>query len=124
MNTHNIWATSLENLFMPYVTNKGTDQPAHPRSLISAFVVHCLDSIIPLVSISSFKPLAGLCSCAGRFGSTLVANDEDRFSRDEAHMFLWRIVDNYPFIIVKYPPYLFLWVESISEGLLLRMFIH
>ena len=33
---------------MPYANNKGTDQPAHPRSLISAFDVHRLDSIIPL----------------------------------------------------------------------------
>ena len=36
---------------MLYANNKGADQPAHPRSLISAFVVGCLDSIIPLVSI-------------------------------------------------------------------------
>ena len=33
---------------MPYANNKGTDQPAHPRSLISVFVVRCLDSIISL----------------------------------------------------------------------------
>ena len=32
--------------FMPYVNNKGADQPAHTRSLISTFVVRCLDSII------------------------------------------------------------------------------
>ena len=32
---------------MPYANNKGTDQPAHPRSLISAIVVRCLDSVIP-----------------------------------------------------------------------------
>ena len=40
--------------------NKGTDQPAHQSSrLISAIVDLCLDSIIPLVSISqisSFYP--------------------------------------------------------------------
>ena len=36
---------------MPYANDKGADQPAHPRSLISAFIVRCLDSIIPLVSI-------------------------------------------------------------------------
>ena len=35
---------------MPYANNKGADQPAHPRSLISAFVVRSLDSIISLVS--------------------------------------------------------------------------
>ena len=34
-----IWATSWENLFLPYANNKGADQPAHPHSLISAFVV-------------------------------------------------------------------------------------
>ena len=37
---------------MPYPNNKGADQPAHPRSLISTFVVRCLDSIISLDSIA------------------------------------------------------------------------
>ena len=31
---------------MPYAYNKDADQPAHPRSLIRAFVVRCLNSII------------------------------------------------------------------------------
>ena len=35
---------------MSSANNKGADQPAHPRSLISAFVVRSLDSIISLVS--------------------------------------------------------------------------
>ena len=51
-----------------YANNKGEDQPAHPRSLISAFVVRCLDSIISLNSIASY------CGCAGRFVSVLVGN--------------------------------------------------
>ena len=42
---------------MPYANNKGADQPAHPRSLISTFVVHCLDSYI-----QSFKIQASFCS--------------------------------------------------------------
>ena len=42
---------------LPYANNKGTDQPAHPHSLISTFVVRCLDSIIPLVSISEISRL-------------------------------------------------------------------
>ena len=42
---------------LPYVNNKDADQPAHPRSLISAFVVRFLDSIIPLVSISKISRL-------------------------------------------------------------------
>ena len=29
-----------------FANNKGADQPAHPRSLISAFVIHCLKSTI------------------------------------------------------------------------------
>ena len=37
---------------MSYANNKGADQPAHPRSLISAFVVRFLDSIISLDSIA------------------------------------------------------------------------
>ena len=39
-----------QNLFMPYANNKGTDQPAHPRSLISTFVVCFLDSAIPVLA--------------------------------------------------------------------------
>ena len=42
---------------MSYANNKGADQPAHSRSLISAFVVRCLDSIISLVSISEILRL-------------------------------------------------------------------
>ena len=34
------------------IYNKGADQPAHPHSLISAFVVRCLDSIILLLAIA------------------------------------------------------------------------
>ena len=49
------WALSWENLFLPYVNNKGADQPAHLRSLISAFAVRCLDSIISLVSNSEIS---------------------------------------------------------------------
>ena len=37
--------------------------------------------------IRNFKPLANLCGCAGRFfESYLVANSEDRFSRDESQV--------------------------------------
>ena len=43
---------------------------AHPRSLISAFVVRCLDSIIPLVSISKIPSLY-LASVAVQAGLSL-----------------------------------------------------
>ena len=59
-----IWATSWENLFMPYVNNWGADQPAHPHSLISIFVICYLDSIIPLVSISEISSLSKVVSVA------------------------------------------------------------
>ena len=42
---------------MPYANNKGADQPAHPCSLITTFVIRCLDGIIPLVSISEISSL-------------------------------------------------------------------
>ena len=56
---------------LPYANNKGADQPAHPRSLISAFVVRCLDSIIPLVSISEISSLY-LASVAAQAGLSLT----------------------------------------------------
>ena len=37
---------------MSYANNKDADQPAHSRSLISAFVVRCVDSIISLDSLA------------------------------------------------------------------------
>ena len=37
---------------MSYAYNKDEDQTAHPRSLISIFIVRCLDSIISLDSIA------------------------------------------------------------------------
>ena len=52
-----IWATSWENLFMPYANNIGADQPAHSRNLISPFVVCCLDSIIPILAKSKISRL-------------------------------------------------------------------
>ena len=55
---------------MPFANNKGADQPAHPRSLISTFVVRCLDSIIPLVSIPEISSLY-LASVTAQAGLSL-----------------------------------------------------
>ena len=38
--------------FMAYANNKGADQPAHPCSLISTFVVRCLDSMVCILALS------------------------------------------------------------------------
>ena len=55
---------------MPYA-KKGADQPEHPRSLISPFVVRCLDIIIYLVSISEISNLL-LVSVAAQVGLRLT----------------------------------------------------
>ena len=48
---------AMRKRVMSYANNKGADQPAHPCSLISAFVVRCLDSIISLDSIAEISRL-------------------------------------------------------------------
>ena len=45
----------MKKLFMLYANNKGANQPAHPRSLISAFVVRRLDSIMPLLAVAEIS---------------------------------------------------------------------
>ena len=56
------------------------------RSLINAFVVRCLDSLIPIHAKSKIQrpQLVSEVEQAGL--SDLVANPEDRFSRDEAQL--------------------------------------
>ena len=65
---------------MPYPNNKGADQ----RSLISAFVVCCLDSIVSVFAIS-WLSLASVAEKAC-LNLTLSETPEDRFSHDVAHM--------------------------------------
>ena len=61
--------------------NKGTDQPAHPCRLVSAFVIRFLQSrIFPLGSCHHLNILGSFCSLAGWFEYDLVRNPEDRFS--------------------------------------------
>ena len=55
--TATVWAMSWENLLLPYANYKAADQTAHPCSLISAFVVSCLDNIIPLLAITEISRL-------------------------------------------------------------------
>ena len=72
---------------MSYVNNKGADQPAHPRSVISAFAFRCLDSVMSLVSVTK---ISSFCSRAGQFESDLVGNPR-------RYVFSWRgsfIMDN------------------------------
>ena len=72
---------------MSYANNKGADQPAHPCSLISTFVVRCLYGIIPQFAIAAISKLR-LVSVAEHAGLSLTWSQtiEDRFSRDETHI--------------------------------------
>ena len=76
--------------FMSYANNKGADQPVHPRSLTSAFVVRCLDSIITLDSIAEISRL-WLASVAAQAGLCLVWSEtpEDTFCRVVARIFMF-----------------------------------
>ena len=62
---------------MSYANNKGADQPAHPRSLISAFVVSCLDSVMSLVSVTKISSLM-LASGGARWLSGRVSDSGAR----------------------------------------------
>ena len=70
---------------MPYANNKGADQPAHRRSLISTFVVRCFDSMICIIAISKVSRFQ-LASVAEQAGLNLTWSKipKDRFSRDVA----------------------------------------
>ena len=72
---------------MSYANNKGADQPVHLRSLISAFVVRCLDSVMSLVSGAKISSLL-LASVAEQASLSLTWSEtsEDTFSHDEAQI--------------------------------------
>ena len=72
---------------MSYGNNKGADQSAHPHSLISAFVVRCLDSVMSLVSVTKISSLM-LASVAEQASLSLTWSEtpEDTFSHNEAHL--------------------------------------
>ena len=38
----NIWDSMREKLTLMHATNKGADQPVHPHSLLSTFVIHSM----------------------------------------------------------------------------------
>ena len=65
---------------MPYANNKGADQLEHARSLISTFVVRCLDSMMCILAITKVSRLY-LAEWAG-LSLTWSKIPEDTFSRD------------------------------------------
>ena len=94
-------------VFNPYANNKDADQSAHLRSLISVFVVHCLDQYNTCCCYTqNFKTLASYCSWAGLFESYLVANSRRQ-------VFAWR-GSNMKIFDVSYFPLLILPVSNVS----------
>ena len=71
---------------MLYANNKGADQPAHPRRLISAFFIRCLDSVMSLVCLTNISSHM-LASVAEQPSLSLTwsENLEDTFTHDGAH---------------------------------------
>ena len=69
-----------------FANSKGADQPAHPRSLISIFVIRLLNSVISMLAKSEilFFKFASVADQAG-LNLTLSVNPKDKFSRVGAH---------------------------------------
>ena len=66
-----LWALTLRG----FANNKGTDQPAHPRRLISAFVIRFFGKFVILTCYKrNFNFLASLCSWGDWFDSRFVGN--------------------------------------------------
>ena len=74
---------------MAYAINKGAYQPAYPRSLISTFVVRCLDSMICILAISKVSRFY-LASAAEQIGLNLTSSKihEDTFSRNVSDSYI------------------------------------
>ena len=86
----------IENL-MGIANNKGADQPAHPRRLISAFVIRVLEGII---SKHATSEILIFCSRGDWFESRFDGNPEDRFCRDEAQI-IFSYFSTKTFIVVS-----------------------
>ena len=57
-----IYPDIYKNLILLHVGNKRTDQPEHPRSLISAFIYYYLESKLSKLDTGKSIIIASLCS--------------------------------------------------------------
>ena len=57
-----------------FANNKGADQPGHPRSLISAFVIHVLESITSRLAMSKTS-ICYVVSVAEQAGLNLTLSE-------------------------------------------------
>ena len=74
---------------MSYANNKAAEQPAHQRSLISTFVVHCLSNILSILTKCKILWL-WLVPVAEQADLSLTWSQppEDRFSHDVAQFYI------------------------------------
>ena len=89
---------------MRYANNKGADQPAHPRSLISAFVVRCQGRMILPVYICELSRFL-MVSVVEQVSLCLARSEPpiDTFSHGVAH---FQVVRHYNF-----------WGQNVSSGI-------
>ena len=82
-------ASTRKLLITLYGNNKCADQPTHPRSLISAFVIpgRYLEIYSSQSSMQNFNILNTVCSGAGWLESDLVGYFSNRLSSDEAVLY-------------------------------------
>ena len=75
------WASiaTRESLIFVHANNKGSGLSSYPRSLISAFIVHLLESIISELAYCKISFLACLCSWTDWFETYSVRNLQDSF---------------------------------------------
>ena len=59
---HAVWMG--ENLSSGFANNKGADQPVHPCSLVSAFFIHLLESIISKLHTREITPVHIMPICS------------------------------------------------------------
>ena len=103
---------------MPYANNKGADQPAHPLSLISTFIVRCLN-----------PKLQDSCSVAEQIPG--CKPPEDRFSCDAGRMINRSLfgLNGLSFIFKKLQPKitswhcLNIWLLCLAKNNGVRMFL-
>ena len=69
--------------------NKGADHPAHPRSLISSFIIRSSESIISMLTTSKFSIFQLVTvSVQTDFSLTLSETPKTGFSHDEAQVYV------------------------------------
>ena len=83
-------ASVRENLTLLYANNKGTDQPLHPHSLVSTFVIRLFMSIIAKIAKCKVY-LFQLVLVAGWFESYSVGNSEDKVPLLSSKIFFFQI---------------------------------